>query len=368
MVMDEPEFEPTKIDKLWVEEVFSNTEVKVGNPLDTKDGVIKMTCIEPEDVNMDKGVQKTFRDKHPELIEIDEDFGIIELENKIRPNYGDNIHKRKCHKDETKRMKQKERKTYALVVDAGDQSYEETLKSVKTKLRKLDENSSIEDEEAMEKIQKQIQNREGKTEGSVWKLEERNEKEYIHIRGVDAFIDIEEVKKALSENIQNINSKNYKLSELRPASDNTQVITLTINKIDAESLLAKGTIKIGLVRCKLKRRVRMNRCYRCWGYDHLQKGWNEPKSKEDQEQIGANELIEPIRITIEVATKGVGTSYTIEAKTSMKILRSLLSRGRTKNFELRNGKSKLVITQKEIITSKLLYDMELYSPYTQGSR
>ncbi|CAG9759606.1 unnamed protein product [Ceutorhynchus assimilis] len=314
--------------KNWSEEVYTNTEMKVGSPMDTKDQTTKVVWVGPTELNMEKGIQKIFRDKFPELLEIQEEFGTLEQENKIKTCNTGQTTKRKIvkithndteeeiyrrlsilkkegedepwigthqlenidterfrkmveaafHGSSTKVMiytkeeaktrgKREERKSYALVVEAGGETFAETLKSVKTSLKDIAGKDSIQgfrstregrllitmdkDKDAVERIQKAIQSRNRDGQGRVWRLEDGRDKETLHIRGIDAVTDIEEVKKALGENLQDLGNKEYKLSELRPTNDNTQTITLTINKTDAETLILRRTIKIGLLIEKL---------------------------------------------------------------------------------------------------------------------
>ncbi len=77
--------------KVWKKKVYSNTELKVGNPLATKDSVVKVVVVEPDDPGMERGVQKLYREKFPELVEIEMDFEVIEQITRIRsktPNEG----------------------------------------------------------------------------------------------------------------------------------------------------------------------------------------------------------------------------------------------------------------------------------------
>ncbi|CAH0563163.1 unnamed protein product [Brassicogethes aeneus] len=67
----------------WTDTVFTNTTCKEGNPLETKDQAMKVVWIGPNDKQMEKGTQKSY--KFPELLtDIMEDFGILEMESKIK--------------------------------------------------------------------------------------------------------------------------------------------------------------------------------------------------------------------------------------------------------------------------------------------
>lgn len=53
-----------------------------------------------------------------------------------------------------------------------------------------------------------------------------------------------------------------KISELRPNANNTQAVTVTLDKEDAEKLVKNDHIRIGLVNCAVERRLRISKCGR----------------------------------------------------------------------------------------------------------
>ncbi|CAG9763640.1 unnamed protein product [Ceutorhynchus assimilis] len=73
-----------KSEKTWEENIFTNTEIVVGNPLATKDEIVKVVLVGTSEANMDRGVQKIYRDRYPELEHIKEDFGMLEQDFRIR--------------------------------------------------------------------------------------------------------------------------------------------------------------------------------------------------------------------------------------------------------------------------------------------
>nr|XP_023027497.1 uncharacterized protein LOC111515505 [Leptinotarsa decemlineata] len=58
------------------------------------------------------------------------------------------------------------------------------------------------------------------------------------------------------------------ISELRPYTNDTQTATLTMPKELANKLLSNEYIRVGLVRCRVEKRVRVPRCGKCWAHDH----------------------------------------------------------------------------------------------------
>lgn len=68
----------------WNKELFTNTEICIGNPLDTEDAVVKTVIIEPNDLNMEKSIQKLYCNKYPEIKNLKGDFEVIEQTIRIR--------------------------------------------------------------------------------------------------------------------------------------------------------------------------------------------------------------------------------------------------------------------------------------------
>lgn len=69
--------------KKWPEKVFCNTEIIVGNPLDAKDMYTKIVIVEPDDKDMQKSIQKLYKDRFPELLETQEEFEVIQYSTKV---------------------------------------------------------------------------------------------------------------------------------------------------------------------------------------------------------------------------------------------------------------------------------------------
>ncbi|KAH1020868.1 hypothetical protein HUJ04_010460 [Dendroctonus ponderosae] len=65
-------------EKQWAEEVFTNSEVRVGNPLNTKDNTVKVVVVG------ESSIKSLFIDRFPDLKCIEEDFAVLELSSKVR--------------------------------------------------------------------------------------------------------------------------------------------------------------------------------------------------------------------------------------------------------------------------------------------
>lgn len=186
-------------------------------------------------------------------------------------------------KTDTVAKRQKERNTYAIIVENKELSYRETLDNVKTTLQNVEAAKAIisarstkddkllliteKNEQAttdiIENIEKISKNYNVKLVGKITK------KETIHIRGIDATATKEEVERALSNIINRTNNDHYRISELRPNIQNTQAITLTLDKDKADELMKNNkNLRIGINKCNMELRVEVQRCRRCWKYDH----------------------------------------------------------------------------------------------------
>lgn len=82
----------------WDNKLFTNSEIRVGNPLTTEDSVVKVTIVEPHDLNMEKSIQRLFKDKYPELGNLKEEFEVVDQIIKIRTKSPNEIINRKIIK------------------------------------------------------------------------------------------------------------------------------------------------------------------------------------------------------------------------------------------------------------------------------
>lgn len=55
---------------------------------------------------------------------------------------------------------------------------------------------------------------------------------------------------------------------MRPMGNQRMAVTVTLRTIEAEKLVAERTIKIGLVRCQVIKKIKIPRCSSCWSYTH----------------------------------------------------------------------------------------------------
>ena len=62
----------------WDASVFTNVEVKVGNPLDTPHDTVKCVLVEPQDPRMDASIQRLYRDRFPDIAGIADKVAVVE--------------------------------------------------------------------------------------------------------------------------------------------------------------------------------------------------------------------------------------------------------------------------------------------------
>ncbi|KYB24568.1 hypothetical protein TcasGA2_TC031704 [Tribolium castaneum] len=68
----------------WNDSLFRNVEVKVGNLLATEDNVVKVILVEHDDREISRSIQRLYRDRYPELKEMEGDFVTLEQVSRLR--------------------------------------------------------------------------------------------------------------------------------------------------------------------------------------------------------------------------------------------------------------------------------------------
>lgn len=79
----------TIADRKWAKDVFKKTEIKVGNPLDSRAETIKVVFVETNDKSMDEGVQLLYKEKYPELADSIEEYDVLEQTSRLRSKSGE---------------------------------------------------------------------------------------------------------------------------------------------------------------------------------------------------------------------------------------------------------------------------------------
>ncbi|CAH1107100.1 unnamed protein product [Psylliodes chrysocephalus] len=174
---------------------------------------------------------------------------------------------------------EKERTTYGMLVSEGGKSYKEILGKVKAivgtnqsakairSLRSTKDGKLLltleKDQQALNNLQNALKD---STMGLKTKRLGRAQLTAIHIRGMEADTTTD-IKNAVIEVTGTWDEEN-KLSELRPLSNDTLAATLTIKPGHADKILEEGTLRIGLVKCRIEKRLNITKCQRCWSHEH----------------------------------------------------------------------------------------------------
>lgn len=78
----EPIYEFAEFKKIsqmkWSNEVYQRTQIKEGNSLDTKDSTVKILLVNPEDLDMEKGVYNLYKVRYPKIKDVKDKLGVIE--------------------------------------------------------------------------------------------------------------------------------------------------------------------------------------------------------------------------------------------------------------------------------------------------
>lgn len=88
----------------------------------------------------------------------------------------------------------------------------------------------------------------------------------LHIKDLDAITTKAETEAAL---IDIVGSSDIVVRSLRPAFGKTQIATVETTDKVAEILVKRGRVRIGMSQCRVRERIQLTRCYRCWQFGHL---------------------------------------------------------------------------------------------------
>lgn len=89
----------------------------------------------------------------------------------------------------------------------------------------------------------------------------------LQITNIDADVDEAQLKTEIAQCNKNIGG-DIRIISLREMRNGNQMATIKINKKEGEKLEKRGRIKIGWSFCKIWKKVRINRCFRCLEYGH----------------------------------------------------------------------------------------------------
>lgn len=73
----------------------------------------------------------------------------------------------------------------------------------------------------------------------------------------------------------------FKILSMRPAREDTQNASVVVKEEVADEILEKGNVKIGWLKCRVRERVHIPRCYKCQELGHLKSEFNGPDRKNE---------------------------------------------------------------------------------------
>ena len=97
----------------------------------------------------------------------------------------------------------------------------------------------------------------------------------LEIKDLDSCPTVEEVELALRKKLQTYEGK-LEVRLTRPNAAGQRMAVFSIEEESAARLLETARICIGWIRCGLRRREQLTRCFRCLGYGHESRACNGP--------------------------------------------------------------------------------------------
>lgn len=344
----------------WDQSLYRSTRIVEENPLNTNKEWNLGVWIEEEDQQMEKGIQKLYRDRYPELLDVDETPGHIMVTTHMKSKdlgyvqYHRFVHKLKddaslesrfaslkslrilmtsegrtkiafpapSKADVAQLQKMTEcifaqsniqvaihipyrrptrpplsratstverrntiRKTEAVIISLGKNTYADLLKKVKNIMK----------EEQLDKGVEAIrQTREGNLLISVpqqgkilkGKLQEKMQmlnisykapttnQTTLHITGLDGTIT--KVEETLRSTLGTKQGEFISVNKLRPSRGYNQAVTIKVDKESAKKLLEIPKLRMGITPCVIRERIEILKCFKCWETGHESKGCKGP--------------------------------------------------------------------------------------------
>lgn len=188
-----------------------------------------------------------------------------------------------------------------MIISDGEKSYKDVLSRVKTIVRNNTSVKSIRGLRStkdgkllltIEKDQEALKNLHNALNDSTTGLKTRRlgmeKSTALHLRGMEADTTIEDIKQSIID-ITGKWEEDNKVSELRPLNNDTLAATLTLKSKDADKILEHGSIRVGLVKCRVEKRLNIRRCQKCWSYDHYSDTCNGPDRSKDCFKCGKSD-------------------------------------------------------------------------------
>ncbi|CAH2226408.1 jg10227 [Pararge aegeria aegeria] len=179
--------------------------------------------------------------------------------------------------DETRVIKTEKRKTETLIVK-GEGTYADVLKKMKssvssTDLKQLGVTVKSVKKVGEGKVMMKVFGNANQTEALKDKITNvmvnsevsMGGESIYHITGIEEDVDRDEVKRAIEKEL----NTTVQVTSLRPTKHRSQTATIAVKKYLTKNLINIKWITIGWTRCRLRKRVNIDICYKCWETGHI---------------------------------------------------------------------------------------------------
>nr|XP_014291604.1 uncharacterized protein LOC106690620 [Halyomorpha halys] len=95
------------------------------------------------------------------------------------------------------------------------------------------------------------------------------EESLFELRDLDALTTKEEVAEALKPLLGEDSVPTTAVKSIRQAYGETQIAVISLPVLQARKVMAKGKVRVGLVVSRIRERLRVAKCFRCWEYVHI---------------------------------------------------------------------------------------------------
>lgn len=166
-----------------------------------------------------------------------------------------------------------------VIVKAGGKSYADLLKEVKGKVKLEESGIQI---KTIKKTKKgdlllEVQGQKEKaialrnlirSQSTDTEVLVKTRDTILHMTDIDASIQADELIKEIQKSRSDLKDEDIKVLSMRPTQNGNQAATLAVRKDIAEDLGNRRKIKVGWVLCRIRKRVTLNRCFRCLQFGH----------------------------------------------------------------------------------------------------
>lgn len=91
----------------------------------------------------------------------------------------------------------------------------------------------------------------------------------VEILHIDEATDETELSEALNEATGNIEAKSVDIKAIRTVYRGTKKAVVAMPAVTADNLFKEGRHKVGWVRCRIREKIEVTRCFRCLGFGHV---------------------------------------------------------------------------------------------------